>query len=64
MKKEEMISKLVDNDIDTIIQMASYNDYSYVNDIFCDGFVGYYKMTNEALMDEYNEVFGERIEIS
>jgi hypothetical protein len=21
-------------------------------------------MTNEALMDEYNEVFGERIEIS
>lgn len=53
--REEAISKLVDNEIDSIITGYQYGDNSYINDIFNDGFKGYQNFTNEELETELNE---------
>lgn len=55
--KEEAISKLIDNEIDSIITGHQDGDNSYINDIFNDGFKGYQNFTNEELETELNEQF-------
>jgi hypothetical protein len=63
MKRQEIIDKLVDNDINTIIQEHERGDDSYVASIFEYGMKGYANFTDEELVSEYLEIFGEKVEI-
>lgn len=58
---EQAISDLVDNDIKTMIDGNREGDNSYINDIMSDGFVGYWKYSDDALVIEYKEIFNEDI---
>lgn len=63
MKRQEIINKLVDNDINTIISEHEQGDDSYVASIFEYGMKGYANFTDEELVIEYCEIFGEVVEI-
>lgn len=59
----DAIDKLIDNEIDTIIQLDSTGDNSYVYSIFAHGFKGYVKFTKEELEDELYQQFGQKFKI-
>ena len=59
----DAIDKLIDNEIDTIIQSNLLGDNSYVYSIFAHGFKGYVKFTKEQLEDELSEQFGQKFKI-
>lgn len=63
MKRQEIIDRLVDNDINTIISEHERGDDSYVASIFEYGMKGYANFTDEELIIEYCEIFGEVVEI-
>jgi hypothetical protein len=63
MKRQEIIDKLVQNDIDTIIQSNAEGDDSYVASIFEYGMKGYANFTNEELVIEHKEIFNEDVVI-
>jgi Zn finger protein HypA/HybF involved in hydrogenase expression len=63
MKRQEIIDRLVDNDINTIISEHERGDDSYVASIFEYGMKGYANFTDEELVIEYKEIFDEVIEI-
>ena len=54
---------LLDNECNTVEQMVSEQDLSYVHAIFYSGFKGYAHFTNEELIQEYNEQLNERVVI-
>ena len=64
LTRQEIIDKLVDNDIDTIIQSNAIGDNSYVASIFEYGMKGYANFSDEELIIEYCEIFGEVIKIN
>lgn len=64
LTRQEIIDKLVDNDIDTIIQSNAIGDNSYVASIFEYGMKGYANFSDEELIIEYREIFGEVIKIN
>lgn len=47
--------RLLDNECETVQQMAFKEDLSYVHDIFYSGFKGYAHFTNEQLAQEIKE---------
>ena len=55
--------KLIDNEIDTIIQSNLLKDNSYIYSIFAHGFKGYVKFTKEQLEDELYQQFQEKFKI-
>jgi len=61
--REQAISNLVDSEIQAILEGSAHSDYSYVNDIFRDGFKGYDNFTDEELEAEYYEQIHEKIKI-
>ena len=63
MTRQEIIDKLVDNDINTIISEHERGDDSYVASIFEYGMKGYANFTDEELVIEYCEIFGEVVKI-
>jgi hypothetical protein len=63
MKKQEIIDRLVNNDINTIIQEHERGDDSYVASIFEYGMKGYANFTDEELITEYMEIFNEEVVI-
>lgn len=63
MKRQEIIDRLVDNDINTIISEHERGDNSYVASIFEYGMKGYANFTDEELVIEYKEIFDEVVEI-
>ena len=63
MKRQDVINRLVDNDINTIIHSHNVGDDSYVASIFEYGMKGYANFTDEELVIEYREIFDEVIEI-
>jgi hypothetical protein len=54
MTTEEMIQKLVDDDILTIKSAMYNNDYEYLYHILADG-IGYNNMTSVQIEIEYEE---------
>jgi predicted RNA-binding Zn-ribbon protein involved in translation (DUF1610 family) len=63
MKRQEIIDRLIGNDINTIIDQNERGDNSYVADIFEYGMKGYANFTDEELITEHIEIFNERVEI-
>lgn len=63
MKRQEIIDRLVDNDINTIISEHERGDDSYVAHIFEYGMKGYTNFTDQELVIEYKEIFDEVVEI-
>ena len=63
LTRQEIIDKLVDNDIDTIIQSNAIGDNSYVASIFEYGMKGYANFDDKELIIEYCEIFGEVVKI-
>lgn len=59
----DAIDKLIDNEIDTIIQSNLLKDNSYIYSIFAHGFKGYVKFTKEELEDELYQQFGQKFKI-
>jgi len=59
----DAIDKLIDNEIDTIIQSNLLGDNSYVYSIFESGFKGYIKFTKEQLENELYQQFGQKFKI-
>jgi len=59
----DAIDKLIDNEIDTIIQSNLLRDNNYVYSIFANGFKGYIKFTKEQLEDELYQQFGQEFKI-
>jgi len=53
MNRQEMIKRLVDDDIEVIRDALRNNDVEYLDFILRDG-IGYNKMTNESLIEEFN----------
>jgi hypothetical protein len=54
MKREDVISKLFDNDLDDIIQGYHNGDNSYLRDILYCGIKGYDQFTDKELEAEYD----------
>jgi hypothetical protein len=63
MTRQEIIDRLVDNDINTIIREHNVGDNSYVAHIFEYGMKGYANFTDEELVIEYKEIFDEDVVI-
>ena len=59
----DAIDKLIDNEIDTIIQSNLLKDNSYIYSIFAHGFKGYVKLYKEQLEDELYQQFQEKFKI-
>ena len=55
MTREELIEWLIKDDMETFRQQVEGNDYSYLDMIMRDGFIGYRKQTVKQLRQEYNE---------
>lgn len=53
MDRKAMIERLVDDDIQTIIDAMQKNDVEYLDYILRDG-VGYNKMSDDELVQEFN----------
>ena len=58
MTRNEMISALTDNMVDSL-----RSDYNYCASIVRSGFVGFYEYTDEELKDAYSQIFDENIDI-
>lgn len=54
-KKDDLIIRLIEDDIDTISQGVNEGDNTYIADILRDGFVGYRKQSLAELHLEANE---------
>jgi putative AlgH/UPF0301 family transcriptional regulator len=54
MKTEQMIEKLIEDDILTIKSAMSNRDYEYLYHILADG-IGYNSWTDEQVKAEYEE---------
>jgi len=59
MTKSEIIDSIIDNDIDNIVESHGWDDHSYIADLLRDGMKGYENFTDQELIDEYNERFGD-----
>jgi len=53
MNRKAMIERLVDDDIQTIMDAMQDKDVEYLDFILRDG-IGYNKMTDESLIEEFN----------
>ena len=53
MDRKAMIERLVDDDIQTIIDAMQKNDVEYLDYILRDG-IGYNKMSDDGLIEEFN----------
>jgi hypothetical protein len=53
MKRKEMITRLVNDDIETIKNAMRHNDNEYLFYVLTEG-IGYHKLTNEQLIEECN----------
>jgi len=53
MNRKTIIERLVDDDIQTIMDAMQNRDVEYLDFILRDG-VGYNKMTDESLIEEFN----------
>jgi hypothetical protein len=60
INKEDLIDKLINDDIDTIIERYSI---SYLADILRDGFCGYSNYTDKQLIEEGQDRFEEEIQL-
>jgi hypothetical protein len=54
MTRDEVISRLFDNDLNDIIQGHQDGDNSYLRDILYCGMKGYEQFTNKELEEEYD----------
>jgi hypothetical protein len=54
MKREAMIERLIKDDIQVIKDALLNKDYEYLDFILRDG-VGYNKMSDESIKDEFNQ---------
>jgi hypothetical protein len=54
MKREAMIERLIKDDIQVIKDGLLNKDYEYLDFILRDG-VGYNKMSDESIKDEFNQ---------
>ena len=64
LSREEVVERLVRDEIDSIEQMILQNDYSYIDSIVRDGgIVGISNLCNDDLIEEYRNKFDEFIEI-
>jgi len=63
MTREEMIESLVEDDLQTIAQeIMQYSKSEYLYNILEHGWKGYKQMTEEELVDEYQDRFDYREE--
>jgi hypothetical protein len=53
MNRKAMIERLVDDDIQTIMDAMQDKDVEYLDFILRDG-IGYNKMSDEGLIEEFN----------
>ena len=53
MTKTKLIDWLVDNDTDTILQMASQGDNTWLHSVLKNGIAGYNTQTKKELLQEY-----------
>jgi len=53
MNRQAMIERLIDDDIEVIRDALRNNDVEYLDFILRDG-IGYNKMTDESLIEEFN----------
>ena len=53
MDRKAMIERLVDDDIQTIIDAMQNRDVEYLDFILKDG-IGYNKMSDDGLIEEFN----------
>ena len=53
MDRKAMIERLVDDDIQTIIDAMQNRDVEYLDFILRDG-IGYNKMSDDGLIEEFN----------
>jgi hypothetical protein len=60
---KEAIDKLVDDDIDTIIQLNAFGNNEYIASILNYGFKGYVKFTKEELEKELFDRFEVKFKI-
>lgn len=64
ISRQEVIDRLVADEIDTIEQMVYQNDYTYIESIVREGGIaGFNNLCNEDLEDEYYSKFKEYINI-
>jgi hypothetical protein len=64
LTRQEVIDRLVSDEIDSIEQMILGGDYSYIDTIIRDGGIsGFSNLCNEDLVAEYYSKFDELIEI-
>jgi len=63
MKREDVISKLIDAEIDSIMSDNASGDQSVIASILEYGFKGYDNYTDKELVSEYQEVFGVKITV-
>lgn len=61
--RNDIIDKLVNNEIDTIEQMIEQSDYTYLDSIIRNGIGGFDNLTNEKLEEEFYNTFEEKIKI-
>jgi hypothetical protein len=54
MNREAMIERLIKDDIQVIKDAFINNDYEYLDFILRDG-VGYHKMSDESIKEEFNQ---------
>jgi len=58
LNREQIVEKLIDDDLDTIL---AHYDIGQISLMLRDGFVGYNNQSNEELILEYQERYGEPI---
>lgn len=63
LTRQQTIDRLVENEISTVEAMIDNRDYTYLSDLFYEGFPGYSVMPNDSLIKEYEQQFDEGIEI-
>lgn len=62
LSREEVVDRLVNDEIDTISQMIIEGDYTYIDSIIRDGGIsGFSNLCNEDLIVEYYHKFDEDI---
>jgi hypothetical protein len=63
LTRDEMINRLVDDDIRHILLSAEYGDYSYLNDALSgNGFTPYTKRTDEEIKHAYTDMIANNQE--
>lgn len=64
MERNEVIEKLIANEIDTIQTMLDNGDTNYLYNIINGGWKGFEEYTNEELAEEFYCQFDELIQIN